>query len=178
MPWHCVEHLVCVHWTRPERAYCSRAPEPTRWPPRLWPALQNLATYSPSHHYAPSRSSPRPASQELAAAAPRQPCALQRRPSHPGSPPAPVSSACSSAASSPSARRRHDALQLQKSGRRRSYPWPPREPASSAYLKGPQARSRLQATSDSPRRASQAVDRPVVAIFLNSGQCGRRQAPV
>ena len=53
-----------------------------------------------------------------------------------------------------------------------------RGPTSSTYLKGPRTRSRLQATSASPRRASQAVDRPVVAIFPNSGRFGRRRAPV
>ena len=51
-------------------------------------------------------------------------------------------------------------------------------PASPCYIKGPRAPPSTQATSDPPRRASQAVDRPVVAIFLNSGQLGRRQAPV
>ena len=54
MLWHLVEHTQCMHWTRPERVYCSRAPEPTRWPPRLWPALQNLTTRSPSHRNTPS----------------------------------------------------------------------------------------------------------------------------
>ena len=49
------------------------------------------------------------------------------------------------------------------------------EPASSRYKREPRARSRLQATSDTPRRASHAVDRPVVAIFLNSGKFGRRR---
>ena len=48
------------------------------------------------------------------------------------------------------------------------------EPASSRYKREPRARSRLQATSDTPRRASHAVDRPVVAIFPNSGRFGRR----
>ena len=32
MLWHFVEHTQCMHRTRPERAYCSRAPEPTRRP--------------------------------------------------------------------------------------------------------------------------------------------------
>ena len=49
MPRHYAEHLQCMLWTRPERAYCSRAPEPTRWPPRPWPALQHHATRSPPH---------------------------------------------------------------------------------------------------------------------------------
>ena len=53
---------------------------------------------------------PRPAGQELAAAAARQPCAVQRRPSLFRSPPGPWNSACSSASVSTSARRRHDAL--------------------------------------------------------------------
>ena len=54
MLWHFVEHIQCVHWTRPERAYCSHAAAPTRWPPRLWPALQNLATRSPPRSIAPN----------------------------------------------------------------------------------------------------------------------------
>ena len=47
-------------------------------------------------------------------------------------------------------------------------------PTSSAYIKEPRAPPSIQATSDPPRRASHAVDRPVVAVFLNSGQLGRR----
>ena len=52
------------------------------------------------------------------------------------------------------------------------------EPASSRYIKGPQAPPSTHATSDTPRRASRVVNRPVVAVSLNSGQPGRRQAPV
>ena len=115
MLWHFVEHTQCVHWTRPERAYCSHAAEPTRWPPRLWPALQNLAKQPP----------PRPAGQALAAAAARQPCAVQRRPSLAYSPPGPWSSASSSAGVSASPRRRHVALATECRFAGRPYP-PPR----------------------------------------------------
>ena len=114
MLWHFVEHTQCVHWTRPERANCSHAPEPTRWPPWLWPTQQHHATRSPSLSYAPSRPSPRPAGQALAAADARQPCTVQRRPSHSRSPPGPWNSACSSASVSTSARRRHVALATER----------------------------------------------------------------
>ena len=56
----------------------------------------------------------------------------QHRPSHSSAPAALWNSSSSSASSSASARRRHVALQLQHGCRRRSYPLPPREPASSA----------------------------------------------
>ena len=52
------------------------------------------------------------------------------------------------------------------------------EPALPRYIKGPRAPPSTQATSDTPRRASHAVDRPVVAVFLNSGKFGRRRNPV
>ena len=52
------------------------------------------------------------------------------------------------------------------------------EPASSRYIKGPRAPPSTHATSDTPRRASRVVNRTVVAVSLNSGQLGRRQAPV
>ena len=100
-----------MHWARPERANCSHAAEPTRWPPRLWPAMQNLATCSPSLSYAPSRPSPRPASQVLAAAAARQPLAM----SVPSKPlplaTCPWSSALSSTSSCRHPQPRHVALQ-------------------------------------------------------------------
>ena len=52
------------------------------------------------------------------------------------------------------------------------------EPASSRYIREPRAPPSTHATSDFPRRASCVVNRPVVAVSLNSGQLGRRQAPV
>ena len=57
---------------------------------------------------------PRPAGQALAAAAARQPCAVQRRPSLARSPPGPWSSASSSASVSASPRRRHVALATER----------------------------------------------------------------
>ena len=68
MPRHCVEHLVCVHWTRPERANCSHAPEPTRWPHGFGP----LCSTTP-------RAPLLAATRQAAPAAPGRPSASRRR---------------------------------------------------------------------------------------------------
>ena len=125
MPRHCVEHLPCVHWTRPERAYCTSGARAAASRPALTPARDRPqparrvplhATCSPSPQRAKQSLAASPASQGLAATAARQPCSGQRRPSHPGSPPAPVNSANLSPRPSASYRRRHDALTLQGGG--------------------------------------------------------------
>ena len=51
------------------------------------------------------------------------------------------------------------------------------EPASSRYIKGPRAPPSTHATSDFPRRAPRAVDRPERTVSPNSGHLGRRQTP-
>ena len=69
MLWHLVEHTQCVHWTRPERAYCSRAPEPTRQPH----GLGSLCSTTP-------RAPLLAATRQAAPAAPGRPSASRRRP--------------------------------------------------------------------------------------------------
>ena len=103
VPWHFTELLVGAQWARPERANCSRAPEPTRWPPWFWPALQRHATRYPPRSIAPSR----PGSQQHRRqsswwhAGGRNASRPGRcRPSRQRLPPASWSSACSSTASS------------------------------------------------------------------------------
>ena len=149
-----------MHWTRPERAYCSHAAEPTRWPPRLWPALQNLATRSPSLSYAPSRPSPRPAGQALAAAAARQPCAVQRRPSHPGSPPGPWSSAISSTSSCRHPQPRHVALQATERRFARELIRPPQNRPRRAIKGGPRASPCTQEALECSPSPPMAANRP------------------
>ena len=113
--------------------------DPTRWPPRHWPALQNLATYSPSHHYVPSRSSPRPASQTLAAAAARQPLAM----SVPHKPlplaTCPWSSSLSSTSSCRHPQPRHVALQATERRFAGELIRPPRNRPRRAIKGGPRA---------------------------------------
>jgi len=102
----------------------------------------------------------------------------RRRPNHQCTPAAPVNSSCLSPRSSARFRRRCDALQLQQRLSPTSLSSAATEPASSRYIKGPRAPPSTHATSDTPRRASRVVNRTVVAVSLNSGQPGRRQAPV
>ena len=102
----------------------------------------------------------------------------RRRPNHQRTPAAPEHRPCLSSRSSERVRRRHDALQLQESGRRRSYPRPPREPASSAYLKGPRAQPITQATPGHPHSPPTASNQRESPFFLVSGQLGRRRNPV
>ena len=52
--WHSVEHVPCTPGARAERAYCTTRARADTLAPRLWPALQHLATHSPSHRNAPS----------------------------------------------------------------------------------------------------------------------------
>ena len=104
----------------------------------------------PSSQQRAKQPPPRPAGQELAAAAARQPCAVQRRPSHPGSPPGPWSSALSSTSSCRHPQPRHVALQAtvgRFAGKlipgRRKPTWP-------RYKKGPRAPLSTHATSSYP----------------------------
>ena len=128
MPWHFAEHLVGMHWARPERANCSRAHEP----PRRAPVLAHTAgprhalPASPQHDSPPWRpTAPPPEHFWRHAGVGRQPCAVQRRPSHPGSPPGPLNSSSSSTSVSPSSRRRHVPCSYRTAVRRPPYP-PPR----------------------------------------------------
>ena len=68
MLWHLVEHTQCVHWTRPEHANCSHAPESTRWPHGFGP----LCSTTP-------RAPLLAATRQAAPAAPGRPSASCRR---------------------------------------------------------------------------------------------------
>ena len=127
---HFVEHTQCVHWTRPERAYCTM-PRPSRHagplalahtaaPRHALPASQHRAK-PPWHATAP------PPGRSWRHSGVRSGSSHgQRRPNPSRSPPGPWSSASSSTAMSASARRRHDALLLQNVGSPEAYPRPPR----------------------------------------------------
>ena len=131
MPRHCVEHLVCVHWTRPERAYCSHAPEPTRRPhgfgslcsttPRA-PLLAALCQAAPAAPGRP-RASRRRRRQPLLHSAPPKPPRLATWPRH---------SPSSSTRVSASVRRRHVALATERRFAGELIP-PAAEPTSSHY---------------------------------------------
>ena len=131
--WHCVKHLPCVLWARPERTFCTRAHyadtphcRPHRVPSLTPARLPNPARHSPSLQYPPS-------SPWHPAAPPWQHAGVgsgfrrgRRRPSHQRTTAASEHRPCLSSHSSERVRRRHDTLQLQESGRRRSYLLPPR----------------------------------------------------
>ena len=127
----------------------------------------------------PSKLSLAPCSAALAARRRRQRIPpRRRRPNRQRTPAAPEHRPCLSSRSSARFRRRHDALQLQKGGRRRSYPRPPREPASSAYLKGPRAQPITQATPGHPHSPPTASNRREIPFFPASGKFGCRRNPV
>ena len=131
----------------------------------------------PSSQQRAKQPPPRPAGQELAAAAARQPCAVQRRPSHPGSPPGPWSSALSSTSSCRHPQPRHVALQAtvgRFAGKlipgRRKPTWP-------RYKKGPRAPLSTHAPSGYPHGTPIARNRPGNVVFLISGNHGRHHCP-
>ena len=112
-----------MHWTRPECAYCTSGTRAAASRPALTPARDRpqparrvplRAICSPSPQRAKQSLAASPASQGLAATAARQPCPGRRRPSLPRLPAAPWSFASLSAASSPSARRRHVAIVTER----------------------------------------------------------------
>ena len=170
-----------MHWTRPERAYCSHAAEPTRWPPRLWPALQNLTTRSPPRSIAPNH-----------------PGTLQRRRQgvFGGTPASAAAPATGSAAQTPPARHlapgavpsrplalavihSHATLpyKLQRGGSPESLSTTAAELPCCAYKRSPElisARRQSQATSRGPPLAA---NRPGEASFLISGNRGCRHCP-
>ena len=166
-----------MHWTRPERAYCSHAAEPTRWPPRLWPALQNLATRSPSLSYAPSRPSLRPASQALAAAAARQPLAMSVPPKPLPLATCPWSSALSSTSSCRHPQPRHVALQATARRFAGELIRPPRNRPRRAIKGGSRASPSTQATLECSPSSPMAANRPGEVFFPAFGNCGRHHCP-
>ena len=101
----------------------------------------------------------------------------RRRPNHQRTPAAPVNSSCLSPRSSARFRRRCDALHLQQRLSPAILSSATAGTCLERYIKGPRAPPSTHATSGTPRRASRVVNRPVVAVSLNSGQLGRRQAP-
>ena len=169
-----------VRWARPERANCSRAHEP----PRRAPVLAHTAgpchalPASPLHDSPPWRpTAPPPEHFWRHAGVGRQPCAVQRRPSHSRSPPGPWNSACSSAAMSASARRRHDALLLQNVGSPERLSTAAVEPTSSRYKWTPRAPLSTHATSCYPHGAPLPRIRPGEVFFIISGNSCRRHRP-
>ena len=156
--------------SRPALTPARDRPQPARRVPLR-------ATCSPSPQRAKQSLAASPASQGLAATAARQPCPGRRRPSLPRSPPAPWSFASLSAASSPSARRRHVAIATERrfavvliAGRLK--------PTSTAYIRAPE----LNQVLDQPPVILLELPWPAFeegkVFFPKSGQFGRRQAPV
>ena len=131
----------------------------------------------PSSQQRAKQPPPRPAGQALAAAAADSPCSVQRRPSHPGSPPGPWNSACSSASVSPSSRRRHVPLQLQYDGSPAALIPTAAEPTSACYKWTPRAPLSTHATSCYPHGAPLPRIRPGEVFFIISGNSCRRHHP-
>ena len=102
---------------------------------------------------------PRPTGQALAAAA-RQPCAVQRRPSHPGSPPGPWSSAVSSTSSCRHPQPRHVALQATERRFARELIRPPRNRPRRAIKGGPRASPCTQEALECSPSPPMAANRP------------------
>ena len=155
-------------WARPDRMFCTRAHYADtphcrpRGVPSLTPArLPNPATHSPSLQYPPS--------------SPWHPAAPPKPPARASCPRAevvlilPLVGTLSSPLRCPAttATAVADELIFCRCGA-----------ASSRYIKGPRAPPSTHATSDFPRRDPRAVDRPERTASSNSGQLGRRQAPV
>ena len=105
-------------------------------------------------------------------------CHVRHRPDRASAPAAPRNRSCLSSCLSERVRRRQDALQLQQRLSPAILSSATAGTCLERYIKGPRAPPSTHATSGTPRRASRVVNRPVVAVSLNSGQLGRRQAPV
>ena len=105
-------------------------------------------------------------------------CHVRHRPNHASAPAAPEHRSCLSSCLSERVRRRQDALHLQQRLSPAILSSATAGTCLERYIKGPRAPPSTHATSDTPRRASRVVNRTVVAVSLNSGQPGRRQAPV
>ena len=172
--WHFVEQVPCVLWARPERTFCTRAHYAdtphcrTRRDPTLAPSASLNRALA-------ATCSTVPLAAPLAARRRRQ-----RIPPRTAPPKPPAHDSCL---------RAQAVLILPLVGTRSSPPRCPATtatavadelifcrhgPASSRHIKEPRAPPNVQATSDFPRRAPRAVDRPVVAVLPNSGQLGRR----
>ena len=105
-------------------------------------------------------------------------CHVRHRPNRASAPAAPGNRSCLSSCLSECVRRRQDALHLQQRLSPAILSSATAGTCLERYIKGPRAPPSTHATSGTPRRASRVVNRPVVAVSLNSGQLGRRQAPV
>ena len=120
---------------------------------------------------------PRPTGQALAAAATRQPCTMQRLPSHPGSPPGPWSSALSSTSSCRHPQPRHIALQATARRFAGELIRPPRNRPRRAIKGGPRATPGTQeALECSPSPPWQPIDSGKV-FFPISGNGSRHHCP-
>ena len=143
--WHFVEQVPCVLWARPERTFCTRAhyADTTHCRTRRDPTLAPSASLSHALVAPPApRSLWRPAAPLAApwrhAGIGSGLCHVRRRPSHQRTTAAPEHRPCLSSRSSERVRRRHDTLQLQESGRRRSYLLPPRSQPRDAIKGNPE----------------------------------------
>ena len=110
---HSVEHVPCTPGARAERAYCSHAPEPTRRP-HGFGSLCSTTPRAPLLAATCQAAPPRPAGQELAAAAARQPLLRSAPPKPPRLATWPRHSPSSSTRVSASVRRRHVALATER----------------------------------------------------------------
>ena len=145
------------------RAHVLHARALSRHRPRRVPCLAparllNHAMHSPTHQYPPSTPWCPTAPPWRHAGVGSGLCHGRRRPSHPRAPAAPWEQPEPIHKPSARTRRRHVVLQLQNSGRRRSYPRPSREPALLHYKRRPRAPPSTQATSGLPPSAPLAAD--------------------
>ena len=163
------------------RVLHDAAPEPTRWPPWLWPTRQHLATHSPPRSIAPSHPGTlQRRRQGIFGGTPASTARLchgRRRQSHLRSPARPWSSAHSSASSCRHPQPRHVALQATERRFAGELIRPPRNRPRRAIKGGPRASPSTQATLECSPSSPMAANRPGEVFFPTSGNCGRHHCP-
>ena len=133
--------------------------ELTRWPHGFGP-LCSTSPRTPLLTATRQAAPPRPTGQALAAAAARQPCTVQCRPSHHGSPPGPWSSALSSTSSCRHPQPRHVALQATERRFAGELIRPPRNRPRRAIKGGPRASPSTQEALECTPSPPMTTNRP------------------